>query len=74
MIALVVTGCTEDPKGPDPDAPSVVGEFGVQAESLYADLAGTVLRIASDRHDVCLPPVDHVTGPWHPDETYLMSG
>lgn len=71
-IALALAGCTEHPQGPDPAAPSVVGEFGVQAESLYADLVGTTLRIASDRDDVCLPPVDHVTGPWQANETYLM--
>lgn len=57
---FAVAGCSSPATGPDPSAPSVAAEFGPEADSLYADLDGTILRIASDRQGVCVPPVSHV--------------
>lgn len=67
-----MAGCASGPDGPDPNVPPVVGEYGPAPDSLYADLLGTSLRIASDRDGVCIPPVSHVTDWQEGDDTLMV--
>jgi hypothetical protein len=58
---LVLAGCGEPAaSGPDPSAPPAEQEYDAMATSLYADVVGNQLRVASDWDGLCMPAITAV--------------